>query len=245
MQWQSIDVDRSDTHSQESVGVVIFLKRLQYDCRRRRDQGLKVGGNGNGMSLPIVDCEPCQMFTVGELLNGALQRTLCVPLQIAFHTACQTLTQNLGTPPQFLLEGTVQHQNRIIGGTKRPQRDAKNQRDDQSSAQQSHLTRPPKPATQRAVQPQQTSGARCCSRIPTDQARALRHCAARSRRSEAKKSEYWRHPPPPERPRHETMAQAGSIQEDANVPGHRFASQATSILLRTGTAKRLHKPYQT
>jgi len=41
------------------------------------------------------------------------------------------------------------------------------------------------------------------------------------------------------------MAQAGSIQEDANVRGHRFASQATSILLRTGTAKRLHKPYQT
>ena len=76
MQRQSIDVDRSDTHPQESVGVVIFLKRLQHDGGRRRHQGLKVGRNGNGMALRIVDCESGQMFTVGELLNRALQRAL-------------------------------------------------------------------------------------------------------------------------------------------------------------------------
>ena len=74
------------------------------------------------------------MFAVGELLNGALQRGLRVPIQIAFHIPCETLSQHFGAPPQVLLQAAIQHQNLVIGSAERYQRDANNQRDDQSSA---------------------------------------------------------------------------------------------------------------
>jgi hypothetical protein len=49
------------------------------------------------------------MFPVGELLDGALQGMLRVPVQIAFYVPCETLSQYLRPPLQVFLQAAVQH----------------------------------------------------------------------------------------------------------------------------------------
>src|SRR5271167_1799345 len=78
------------------------------------------------------------MFPVGELLDSSLQGVLGVPFQITLNISGETLSQYLGTMLQVFLQPPVQHEHLVIRSAERHQGDANNQRDDESSAEQSH-----------------------------------------------------------------------------------------------------------
>src|SRR5271169_3249883 len=78
------------------------------------------------------------MFPVGELLDSSLQGVLGVPFQITLNISGETLSQHLGTMLQVFLQPPVQHEHLVIRSAERHQGDANNQRDDESSAEQSH-----------------------------------------------------------------------------------------------------------
>ena len=210
MQGQGINVNGSASHPQKSAGVMILLEGLQHDGRCTLHQWLEVGGDRNGMALRIVDCQSRQMFAVSKLLDSALDGTRRVPFQIAFHVPRETLSQYFRAALQVFLEVSVQHQNLVIRGAKRYQRDADNQRDDQSNAEQSHCEVLRSPQFNRGSRPNQNLEYyyALLFRVPTRK-RAFRRSASQSLRL-----------------RHETRVLdqrcSRSRQKDANLHVRRF-----------------------
>src|SRR5258708_29273606 len=109
------------------------------------------------------------MFPVGKLLNISLQGVLGIALQIAFHIPRETLSQHFGAPLQVFSQPLFLDKNLVVRRAKRYQNYADDERDDESSAKQSHLTRPPEPTIQWGIlnYAKNTGNKRHCSAIPT------------------------------------------------------------------------------